>query len=64
MRNLLLLTLITLLFSSCDPATLSKILSTPQNGVSEREVAMGLKEALELGIGKGSDQLSKRHLND
>jgi hypothetical protein len=60
MRNLLLLTIVTLLFSSCDPATLAQLLGTSQEGVSEREVAMGLKEALEIGIGIGSEQLSKK----
>jgi hypothetical protein len=46
-----------LTFSSCD--TLNSIASTVLSEPTEGEVGSGLKEALEIGIGKGSDALSQ-----
>jgi hypothetical protein len=51
----------TLLFSSCDPAALQRTLDTLSNTpLSNEEIASGLKQALEIGISKGSDALSAR----
>lgn len=46
---------------SCDPAALQKALEPPGTGeLSTVEISGGLKGALEIGIGKGADLLSKR----
>ncbi|MBI5917663.1 MAG: DUF4197 domain-containing protein [Bacteroidetes bacterium] len=46
---------------SCDPAALQRSLETLGAGeLSSAEVSSGLKQALEIGIGKGSETLSKR----
>ena len=48
-------------FASCDPAALQRTLETLGAGeLTTAEVSSGLKEALEIGIGKGSDLLSKK----
>ncbi|MBK8565809.1 MAG: DUF4197 domain-containing protein [Saprospiraceae bacterium] len=60
-KNLLL---VILCFSlvSCDPAALQRTLYTLNSAteLSSSEISGGLKEALEIGIGKGSDTLSKK----
>jgi hypothetical protein len=60
-KNLLL---VILCFSlvSCDPAALQRTLDTLNSAteLSSSEISGGLKEALEIGIGKGSDTLSKK----
>ncbi len=44
---------------ACDPAALQQILEeVTESPLTNAEIANGLKEALEIGIGKGSDQLS------
>ncbi|MDH3650938.1 MAG: DUF4197 domain-containing protein, partial [Saprospiraceae bacterium] len=45
------------LISSCD--VLQDVQSTIDNEPTASEIAMGLKEALTIGISKGSDQLSQ-----
>ena len=46
---------------SCDPAAFQKALETLGTGeLTSAEISGGLKEALEISIGKGSDLLSKR----
>ena len=48
-------------FISCDPAALQKALETIGTGeLTSTEISGGLKEALEIGIGKGSALLSER----
>lgn len=45
---------------SCDPAALQSALEALNAGeLTSTEVSSGLKQALELGVGKGSDLLSK-----
>ncbi len=62
MLKKLLLALLCLQFVSCDPAALQRTLDSLGNAteLSSMEISSGLKEALEVGIGKGSDALSKR----
>ncbi len=43
---------------ACDPAALQKILDATSVPLTEQQIGMGLKEALEIGIGKGSETLS------
>jgi len=47
-------------FSSCSPQQLQEVLGTvlDSGALTDGEVSSGLKQALEIGIGKGSDQLS------
>ena len=46
---------------ACDPAALQRTLETLGAGeLTTAEVSSGLKQALEIGIGKGSDLLSKK----
>ena len=53
---------LSLTFSSCDPAALQQVLDTLGTGeLTNGEISSGLKQALEFGIGKGSDQLSQRN---
>ncbi len=61
MRNTLFLGLIVvLLFAGCTPQEVQDALNRLKNGeLTTSEVASGLKEALTIGIGKGSDQLSQ-----
>ncbi|TAK31745.1 MAG: DUF4197 domain-containing protein [Saprospiraceae bacterium] len=48
-------------FISCDPAALQKALEAVGTGeLTSAEISGGLKEALEIGIGKGSALLSER----
>jgi len=59
---ILLLALSTLTFSACDStADLSKVLGTVlgEGTLTNGEIVGGLKEALQIGIGKGSDLLSR-----
>jgi Protein of unknown function (DUF4197) len=57
----LLLALICFQFVSCDPAALQRTLDSLGGAeLSTSEISSGLKEALEVGIGKGSDALSVR----
>ena len=47
--------------AACDPAALQSALETLGAGeLTTAEVSSGLKQALEIGIGKGSDLLSKK----
>lgn len=49
-------------FSSCDPAALQQVMDTLGTGeLTNGEVSNGLKQALEVGITKGSQQLSKQN---
>jgi len=47
-------------FSSCSPQQLQEVLGSvlDSGSLTDGEVSSGLKQALEIGIGKGSDQLS------
>ncbi|MEM6317179.1 MAG: DUF4197 domain-containing protein [Bacteroidota bacterium] len=51
---------LTLLISSCTPAELQQVLGDvlDSGALTNKEIAGGLKQALEIGIGKGSDRLS------
>ena len=63
MKKLLVLLTICSIFSSCDPQMLQDALGTvlEENTVlSKEEVAKGLKEALDIGITKGAQQLSQQ----
>ncbi len=52
--------LIVATFTSCDAATLQQIGSTLGTGIlTDGEVGSGLKEALDIGISKGADELSQ-----
>lgn len=48
--------------AACDPAALQRTLETIASSteLTSGEISSGLKEALEIGIGKGSDALSKK----
>lgn len=49
------------LFTACDPAALQRTLNGLQGSeLSNQEIASGLKQALEIGIAKGSESLSQR----
>ena len=58
----MLVVLLCFSLASCDPAALQRTLETIANSteLSTAEVSSGLKEALEIGIGKGSEALAKR----
>ena len=61
MSRYFLLFLATLVLSSCDPAALQRTLeSLSDSPLSNEDIANGLKQALEIGISKGSDALSAR----
>ena len=47
-----------ILFISCIPKEISDIVST-EDQLTTNEIARGLKQALEIGISKGSEQLAK-----
>ena len=49
-----------LTFSSCSPAELQQVLGSvlDSGALTNGEISAGLKEALKIGIGKGSDRLS------
>ena len=55
-----LLLSLTLSFFSCSPQQLQDVLGTvlDSGALTDGEISSGLKQALEIGIGKGSDQLS------
>jgi len=57
MKKALFLMFMTLSLVSCDPATLSQILSVP---TSKADVATALKEALSIGAQSSSQQLSAK----
>jgi len=54
------LVLLAFSFSSCSPAELQQVLGSvlENDALTTGEISSGLKEALEIGISKGSDQLS------
>ncbi|MCC6724827.1 MAG: DUF4197 domain-containing protein [Saprospiraceae bacterium] len=62
MIKYLLLAVLCLSLVSCDPAALQRTLDSLGNAteLSTSEISGGLKEALEVGIGKGSEALSKK----
>lgn len=61
MKIKLLVVMLCVTFSACDPAALQRTLETLGAGeLTTAEISSGLKEALEVGIGKGSEALSKR----
>jgi len=62
MKNFLLLGLITLTFISCDPKDLQRVMDTVGSaGLSNLDVANGLKEALEFGVDNSVKNLSKQN---
>lgn len=61
MARITMLFIGTLFLSSCDPAALQRTLETlSETPLSNEEVAKGLRQALEIGISKGSDALSAK----
>lgn len=61
MRILFFVLSVTVALVSCDLSVLQKALETINTpGLSAAETSSGLKQALELGIGKGSDLLSQK----
>ena len=57
MKSLLLLFTFTLFISSCEYGdVISRI---PNDNITEQEAAMGLKDALEVGIARGSDKVAQ-----
>lgn len=61
MTRKFLLLLLCIPFAACDPAALQRTIdSLGSAGLTNAEVSSGLKEALEIGIGKGSEKLSAR----
>ena len=57
----ILLLLVCFQLAACDPAALQRALETLGAGeLTTAEISSGLKQALEIGIGKGSDALSKK----
>lgn len=60
MRTLVLF-LVVVLVSSCDPSAWQKVLdSAGQSAISDSEISSGLKEALSIGIDSGVSYLSAR----
>ncbi len=56
-----MLLLVCFQLTACDPASLQKALETLGAGeLTSAEVSSGLKQALEIGISKGADALSKK----
>jgi len=49
-----------LTFTSCSPGQFQEVLGSvlENDALTTGEISSGLKQALEIGIGKGSDQLS------
>jgi hypothetical protein len=63
MKKIVLLLLISMFgMTACDPAAMMKMLDSAAQSAnpSEQEVGSGLKEALNIGIGKGVDVLSAK----
>ncbi len=61
MTKKILLGLLCLQLTACDPAALQRTLETlASSELTSTEVSSGLKQALEIGIGKGSDLLSQK----
>lgn len=61
MKKSLLLLLVIATLVSCDQATLNRALKTVLSGeITVADAAAGLKEALNIGISKGADALSKQ----
>jgi hypothetical protein len=59
-KTLIIIGLLTILMS-CDSATLRRLLEAVESTeLTPSEVSSGLKQALEIGIGKGSDLLSQK----
>jgi len=60
MKKLIAIFGISLVLTSCDPAQLQQVLgSLTETPLTNQEIGLGLKEALSIGIGNGSDELSK-----
>lgn len=63
MKRILIITLLLFSFSSCDQATLQKVLDAAASGagteLTQAEIANGLKEALAKGVDSGVQYLSK-----
>lgn len=63
MNRILIITMLLFSFSSCDQATLQKVLDAAAGGVggelTQAEIAKGLKEALGKGVDSGVQYLSK-----
>jgi hypothetical protein len=56
-----LLALVCLQLAACDPAALQRALETLNTSeLTTSEISSGLKQALEIGVGKGSDVLSAK----
>lgn len=60
MRNLVLPLICLLTFVSCSTSQIQQILDSAlgQGGITQKDAANGLKEALNIGISKGADKLS------
>ena len=54
------LVMLSLIMTSCDPAALNAILNDATSGPTKTEIAKGLKDALIIGIGNGSETLSQK----
>ncbi|MBT8219627.1 MAG: DUF4197 domain-containing protein [Bacteroidia bacterium] len=61
MKKFIQILSLSLIITACTPQELQNVLGTiAGNGMlTEQEIGLGLKEALTIGIGKGSDQLSQ-----
>lgn len=61
MKRLLQIFTLTFLLASCTPQELQSVLGsiTSSGALTNQEIGLGLKEALSIGIGEGSDKLSQ-----
>lgn len=61
MKRLLQVFTLTFLLASCTPQELESVLGsiTGSGALTNQEIGLGLKEALSIGIGEGSDKLSQ-----
>jgi len=61
MKRILQILSLTILMSSCTPQELESVLGSITNSgaLTNQEIGLGLKEALSIGIGDGSDKLSQ-----
>lgn len=60
MKKLIAILGVSLVLTSCDPAQIQEVLGTlTQTPLTNQEIGLGLKEALSIGIGNGSDELSR-----